>query len=112
MTVAAFAIAAVVTLISIELISKHRQDTPLKVLSYALGLIVPTFATGYKIEKAIFDQAKDRYEVKLKDGTLLQGELLKSRERGILFFTPSTKEIQFRRWDSLESIKRTTADLT
>jgi len=110
--VALFAIAAIVTLIGVELISKQGSDAPLKMLNFAIGLIVLTFIMGYKIEKSIFDQATDRYEVKLKDGTLLQGELLKSGERGILFFTPSTKEIQFRRWDSLELIKRTTADLT
>jgi hypothetical protein len=81
-------------------------------LSFSLGLIVLSFVTGYKIEKSIFENAKDRYELKLKDGTLLQGELLKSGERGVLFFTPSTKEIQFRRWDSVELIKRTTEDLT
>jgi hypothetical protein len=98
------------TILGVEFLSRGKDEIALKISSFGLGMIVLAFVTGHQIDTRIFDRAADRYTIILKNGTLLQGELLKSGDRGVLFFIPSTKEIQFRRWESIDLIKRTTAD--
>jgi hypothetical protein len=107
---AAFA-GLLVVLFGATFITLKEQHKLLSIPAICLGTTLTVFSLGFQYQQYVLKLETHRYALRLKTGTEISGSMLKSGERGILFFDQATKTIQFFRWDSIDKVTRNTQDL-
>jgi hypothetical protein len=73
---------------------------------FATGLVVASFFLGFQNARGVLEQSVPTHAITLTgQATDLRGRLIRSGDRGLLFFDPATKTTSFLMWSSVKRIQ-------
>lgn len=71
---------------------------------YTVGLVVVGFFLGFQNARGILAETSAKHVITVSDGEL-RGHLVRSGERGVLFYEPSSNKISFLVWGDVKRIQ-------
>jgi hypothetical protein len=101
------------TLLVIPIILIYQSTATIRINSLVAFIIftyiysfIMAFAMGAEIARKYTSyDAEALHQITTKDHTTLGGRLVRSGERGLLFFDTEKKQVAFFRWESIDSIR-------